>query len=263
VVFSSPTGRIPLGCKAGLAVAAAIVAGSWAVQALADTSVPVLVVETGKANPEVAGNRLEKSLREGGCSLPVAFNNDPQNAAMVFRAVTPGEGHSPSLIAVNRDRVFPRPVWVTRRTAGVRSLSELADRDLSIVTGPDPLGAELPLAALARAGVHPERGQLYGAGDYGSALGLLLHNNTHASVAEAGWLEPMREKNDLVVTWAGKPAVQAGWYRGPRWNSAFSSCEQVLAGLKREDDRQQFSVFPGWVFGFLPPGQIQSKEGVQ
>jgi hypothetical protein len=244
-------------------MATAMLAGGLTVQAVAGQPVPVLVVETGKDNPEVAGNRLEKSLREGGCSLPVVFNNEPDNAAMIFRAVTPGNEYLPALIAVNRERGLPRPVWVTRRTAGVRSLSDLADRDLSIVTGLDPLGAELPLAALASAGVRPSRGQLYGAGDYGSALGLLLHNNTHASVAEAGWLEPMREKNDLVVTWAGKPAVQAGWYRGPRWRSTFSSCEQVLAGLRREDDRQQFSVFPGWVFGFLPPGQIQAKEGVQ
>ncbi len=240
-----------------------MLAGAWAAPALADQTVPVLAVETGKANPAVAGNRLEKSLREGGCPLPVVFNNEPDNAAMIFRAVTLDEKQSPALVAVNRDRALPRPVWVTRRTAGVRSLAELEDRDLSIVTGPDPLGAGLPLAALARVGVQPSRGQLYGAGDYGSALGLLLHNNTHASVAEAGWLEPMREKNDLVVTWAGKPAVQAGWYRGPRWNNDYLPCEQVLAGLSREADKQQFSVFPGWVFGFLPPGQIQSKEGVQ
>ena len=260
----SPTGPTHLACRPAITLAAATLAVGLPVSGGAnEQSDPVLAVETGKANPEVARNRLEKSLREQGCSLRVVFDNDTDDAAMLFRVGTPADEPHPVLIAVNRDLALPRPVWVTRRTAGVRSLSGLVDRDLSIVTGPDPLGAELPLAALARAGIHPAPEQLYGAGDYGSALGLLLHNNTHASVAEAGWLEPLREKNDLVVTWAGKPSVQAGWYRGPRWSSAFASCEQVVAGLRREDDRQKFSVFPGWVFGFLPPGEIPSKEGVQ
>lgn len=255
-----PTGLIRLAFRP-LGILLALFAASLSVAVQADQ--PVLAIDTGKANPTVAGNRLETFLGKAQCPLEVVFGDESGAAFLEFRVGAPSDDSQLVLAAVNRHSQLPRPVWVTRRTAGVRSLGELAGRDLSIVTGEDPLGAAIPLAALHQAGVNPSSGQLYGAGDYSSALGLLLHNNTHASVSESGFLQPFREKNDLVVSWKGNASVQAGWYRGPRWSSAFRTCEQALSTLRREDDRQKFTVFPGWVFGFVPPGQIHSEDGVQ
>ncbi|HSH14170.1 MAG TPA: hypothetical protein VLA15_10485 [Desulfurivibrionaceae bacterium] len=207
---------------------------------------------------DVARYRLTRQLAEGGCEARVYFGEAEPAAALEFRV-----GETPTgavLVARNRNGNPPRPAWVTRRTAGVGSIAELAGRDLSTVAGPDPLGSRLPLAVLADVGVRPSRQQLYEAGDYSSALGLLLHSNTHAAVTELGFVEPMLENNGLVVTWAGKPVQAGGWYRGAGWNRSALVCEEVLAGLTRSGDRQIFVVFPEWVYGFTRPERLNSEE---
>ncbi|MCG7198555.1 phosphate/phosphite/phosphonate ABC transporter substrate-binding protein [Marinobacter pelagius] len=207
---------------------------------------------------DVAGYRLTRQLAEGGCEATVQFGEAEPDAVLEFRI---GETAIEAvLVASNRNGDPPRPAWVTRRTAGVGSITELAGRDLATVAGPDPLGARLPLAALAEVGVRPAREQLYEAGDYSSALGLLLHNNTHAAVTEVGFVEPMLENNGLVVTWAGNPVRAGGWYRGAGWNRSALACEEVLAGLTRRGDRQIFMVFPEWVHGFARPERLNSEE---
>lgn len=126
--------------------------------------------------------------------------------------------------AVSADGQDPVPVWVTRKTAGVRTLGELEGRDVSLLAGTDPLSGRLALKALAAEGVTPKRGQRYEAGDFSSALGLLLHNNTHAAVSELGLVTP---------------------------------CLKALLELKRSDDRQIFNLFPEWVYGFASPDSLQ------
>ncbi len=208
----------------------------------------------------VARHRLASFLEQAGCLADVQFGAPEQNLVLEFRPGEVGAGNEPVLLATNRTGNRPTPVWVTRRTAGVGSIAELAGRDLAIVAGPDPLGSRLALAALTKAGVTPTRHQLYEAGDFSSALGLLLHNNTHASVSEAGFVEPMLEKNGLVVTWAGKPVSAGGWYRGEGWNMSALLCEDALAGLTRSGDRQIFMVFPEWVHGFSRLDRLDSEE---
>lgn len=217
-------------------------------------------IESASEVTAVARYRLTQYLAQAGCRADVRFGQPEPDGVLEFR---PGEvkvGDEPVLLAINRDGNPPRPVWVTRRTAGVGSIAELAERDLATVAGRDPLGTRLPLAALAEVGVKPARQQLYEAGDYSSALGLLLHNNTHAAVSEAGFVGPMLEKNDLVISWAGKPAQAGGWYRGPGWNMSALLCEDALAAITRTADRQIFAVFPEWVHGFTRPERLNSED---
>lgn len=217
-------------------------------------------IESATKVTAVARHRLTSFLAQAGCSADVRFGEAAQAVGLEFKLGEAGSDNEPVLVATNRNGHRPTPVWVTRRTAGVGSIAELGGRDLATVAGPDPLGSRLALAALAKVGVKPARQQLYEAGDYSSALGLLLHNNTHAAVSEAGFVEPMLEKNGLVVTWVGKPVSAGGWYRGAGWNMSALLCEDALVGLTRSGDRQIFSVFPEWVHGFGRPEGLNSEE---
>ncbi|MFC4259268.1 PhnD/SsuA/transferrin family substrate-binding protein [Marinobacter lacisalsi] len=212
---------------------------------------------------EVARRRLEKYLDTQGCLADIRFTTDDPALALVFRAGIPGAGETPVLVAVNAGGRLPQPAWITRRTAGVRGLADLENRDLATVAGHDPLGSELPLAALRREGVLPDSGRFYEAGDYSSALGLLLHNNTHAAVSELGFVEPFLDKNGLVVTWSGEPVIAGGWYRRAGWNNAVAACEQALARRQRDDDRQAFAAFPEWVAGFARHDSQNSEDSSQ
>ncbi|WP_189577247.1 PhnD/SsuA/transferrin family substrate-binding protein [Marinobacter zhanjiangensis] len=212
---------------------------------------------------EVARRRLEGYLNTQGCTADIRFNSNDPARALVFRVGIPGAGESPALVAVNSAGDLPQPAWITRRSAGVRGLAELEDRDLATVAGQDPLGAELPVEALRKEGVSPDPGQLYEAGDYSSALGLLLHNNTHAAVSELGFVEPFLDKNGLVVTWSGPPLIAAAWYRHAGWREAAANCEQALVRRQREDDRQAFAAFPEWVAGFARHDSQHSEDSSQ
>lgn len=227
-----------------------------------ETGVVVISIESDGRVSEVSRRRLEGYLQAEGCRAQVRFNGDDPATALVFRSGVAASG-APVLVAVSRDGGLPVPAWITRRTAGVKAIGELLGRDLSTVAGGDPVGAELPLAALRQAGVVPETGQLYEAGDYSSALGLLLHNNTHASVSELGFVRPLLEKNDLVITWAGEPLTAAGWYRETGWTSDAGTCEQALSRWQRGDDRQAFAAFPEWVNGFAWPDSLNSEDSNQ
>jgi hypothetical protein len=154
------------------------------------------------------------------------------------------------------------PVWVTRKTSGVRSLAELQGRDVSLVAGADPVGGTAALQALAGQGVTPTRGQRYFAADYSSALGLLLHNNTHAAVSELGFVSGLLESQGLAVTWQGQPVEGAGWYQTALEGSAsqLDLCLAALTRIRRSDDRQVFQLFPEWVSGFVPPESTQEKD---
>lgn len=221
-------------------------------------------IESARGVATVSRYRLTEYLRTQGCEADVRVGASAPGLALAFLPGIPGDAEpAPVLEAVNRDGKLPVAVWVTRRTAGVRSLSELQGRDLATVAGSDPLGASLPLVALKKQGIVPEPGQLYEAGDYSSALGLLLHNNTYAAVSELGFVEPFLTRNSLVVSWYGKPAMAAGWYRQAGWNHAAVACEQALAKLKRADDRQRFAIFPEWVYGFALPDSQTSKDITQ
>ncbi|WP_188093546.1 PhnD/SsuA/transferrin family substrate-binding protein [Marinobacter salinexigens] len=208
----------------------------------------------------VARQRLTGYLQRAGCEAEVVIGDEPAGAGLVYRPGIPPPGEVPQLVSVNRLGKLPQPAWISRRTAGVRSLSELEGRDLAIISGTDPVGRRLPLEALAEAGVVPARDQLYETGDYSSSLGLVLHNNTHAAASEAGFVDEMLEPNDLVVIWAGEPFTSGGWYRGTGWDLAGVLCEDALAAMKRSDDRQIFAVFPEWVHGFIRPEGLDSEE---
>lgn len=228
-----------------------------------DVRVPI-GIESATGTATVSRYRLTEYLRTRGCEADIRVGTSAPDLALAFLPGIPGDTEpAPILEAVNRDGKLPVAVWVTRRTAGVRSLSELQGRDLATVAGSDPLGARLPLVALEKQGIVPEPGQLYEAGDYSSALGLLLHNNTYAAVSEFGFVEPFLTRNNLVVSWSGEPAMAAGWYRQAGWNHTVVACEQALAELQRADDRQRFAIFPEWVYGFALPDRQTSKDITQ
>jgi len=222
----------------------------------------ILQVFTEARSTVVASHRLKRYLEEAGCSAELVFGPKP-NADLVFRPAGYKTTNTPVLRAVNRDGQDPVPVWVTRKTAGVSSLAQLQGRDVSLIAGSDPVGGSLALEALAEHGVEPARGQRYEAGDFSSALGLLLHNNTHAAVSELGLVTPFLENQGLAVTWQGQPVTGAGWYEVPPQaepDAGIADCLMALSKLKRNDDRQIFQIFPEWVSGFAAPESQPNKE---
>ncbi|MGC8120715.1 PhnD/SsuA/transferrin family substrate-binding protein [Marinobacter sp. VGCF2001] len=213
--------------------------------------VPRLEVMTEARSTTVASYRLQRYLQARGCEAELVFNQ-AGDSELVYRPE--GAGHRRLLDAVSAAGQHPVPVWVTRKTAGVRSLQALEGRDVSIVAGSDPVSGQLALQALAGAGVVPEQGQRYVAGDFSSALGLLLHNNTHAAVSELGLVGPFLGPQGLTITWQGEPVSGAGWYaRDANPGPAIQPCFEALLTLKRSDDRQIFNLFPEWVHGFATP----------
>ncbi len=227
---------------------------------LADSPV-ILQVSTDARSTTVASHRLEHYLKANDCSAKLVFE-PARKVDLIFRMPGTKTQKAPVLRAVNRNGQNPIPVWVTRKTAGVRSLGELQGRDVSLVAGIDPVGGSLALQALAEQGVNPTRGQRYEAGDFSSALGLLLHNNTHAAVSELGLVTPFLEKQGLTITWQGQPVTGAGWYvtASDAADIPMSKCLAALGKLKRSDDRQIFQIFPEWVTGFAAPESQPNKE---
>ncbi|PHQ27354.1 hypothetical protein CLH62_07225 [Marinobacter guineae] len=245
------------------ALPGAVLAGLLLATAASAEDARILIgIESATSVTDVARYRLTEYLQTQGCEADIRFNTRASGLALAFAPGMPGNS-SPILVAVNRDGQLPVPVWVTRKTAGVRHIRELQGRDLATVAGADPLGASLPLAALQQQGVTPEPGQLYEAGDFSSALGLLLHNNTHAAVSELGFVTPFLAGNNLVVSWQGEPVKAAGWYRRAGWNNGAKACEQALARKQRLDDPQIFVIFPEWVNGFALPDSQYSEDSNQ
>ncbi|WP_100638286.1 PhnD/SsuA/transferrin family substrate-binding protein [Marinobacter salexigens] len=218
----------------------------------AEESEPVVVLSIDSVTrvTDVAAYRLSRYLRGQGCAAEIRFDNEPGEVALMFRYTVQAERKPAVLSATSLDGHWPRPAWITRRTSGVPALSELEGRDLATVAGQDPLGSTLPHAALEAVGVHPKPEAIYESGDFSSALGLLLHNNTHAAVSEAGFVGQFLESRDLVITWQGDPVTTVGWYRGKAWSKQALACEEALGQLERVADKQMFAVFPEWVHGF-------------
>lgn len=210
----------------------------------------VLTIDSVTRVTDVAGYRLGQHLAKQGCQGEIRFTSEPQAAALMFGFSPQRRQGKVVLSAMNPDGELPRPAWITRRTSGVRSVSGLEVRDLATVAGRDPLASRLALAELSLAGIDPEPERIYEAGDFSSALGLLLHNNTHAAVSEAGFASQFLESRDLVITWLGAPVKTVGWYRGDAWSKQALVCEEALSHLRRTDDKQAFAVFPEWVHGF-------------
>lgn len=216
-----------------------------------------LEVHTEARSVTVASYRLQRYLDTQNCTAELVFNQAGDgDGDLVYRQH--GLADRLKLRAVNADGQDPVPVWVTRKTAGVRTLGELEGRDVSLIAGTDPLSGQLALKALAAEGVTPKRGQCYEAGDFSSALGLLLHNNTHAAVSELGLVTPFLESQGLAITWQGEPVSGAGWYAGTdTTDPGLQPCLKALLELKRSDDRQIFNLFPEWVYGFASPDSLQ------
>lgn len=243
----------------------------WWVMATVVAAVPAagaseptrLRVLTELESTSVAKNRMEAFLARNGCVAELVF----EPGAPSHLSFHPDQGRGELFLrALSQVGTAPVPVWVTRATAGVRGLAELQGRDVSVVAGADPVGGELALEALAQQGVRPSRGQRYEAADYSSALGLLLHNNTHAAVSELAFVQPLMATQGLVITWQGATVEGAGWYAGTQEfdpEGAVAPCLTALAKLKRQDDRQIFQIFPEWVYQFSAPESRQHKESSQ
>lgn len=254
-----------LASSAGWLLPAVVLAGlAFAAPVSAQEARIAIGIESATGPATVSRYRLTEYLESQGCAAEIQVDAKVPGLALAFWAGIPGDGEpEPILEARNREGKLPVPVWATRRTAGVRDLGELQGRDLATVAGNDPLGAKLPLRVLQEQGIVPKPGQLYEAGDYSSALGLLLHNNTYAAVSELGFVKPFLARNSLVISWQGQPVKAAGWYRQAGWNRSAEVCEQALARLQREDDPQRFAIFPEWVYGFALPDTQYSEDRVQ
>jgi len=240
-----------LGYKCIRALACVAFLSCMPVATTADEFLPVvLTVDSVTRVTDVARYRFSRQLEKQGCIADIRFGSESLEAALMFRFSAPDSQGAVTLSVKNRDGESPRPAWITRRTSGVRSVSELEARDLATVAGRDPLASRLPLAALEAEGIRPAPERIYEAGDFSSALGLLLHNNTHAAVSEAGFAGQFLEHRDLVITWLGAPVKAVGWYRGVGWSEQALACEEALSHLSRVDDKQAFAVFPEWVHGF-------------
>lgn len=224
-------------------------------------SAPIqIAIESANTAVAVARHRLMSYLQSEGCRADIRFDTEGPDLALVFLPGAAPGASEPILEAVNRNGQRPVPVWVTRSTAGVSDIRELQGRDLATVAGIDPLGGNLALAALRERGISPSPQQIYEAGDYSSALGLLLHNNTHAAVSELGFVQPLLTGNNLVISWQGSPVKAAGWYRQNGWTEHVKVCEQALALSQRSADPQMFSAFPEWVSGFALPGSQDTSS---
>lgn len=220
----------------------------------------LIAIETANTAIEVARYRLTEYLQAQGCSADIRWDTGAPGLALAFLPGSAAADSEPILEAVNRDGQRPVPVWVTRRTAGVTDIRQLQGRDLATVAGKDTLGAALALAALSQQGITPQPEQIYQAGDYSSALGLLLHNNTHAAVSELGFVLPLLTANSLVVSWQGNPVQAAGWYRQDGWSADAEVCEQALTRSQQTEDPQMFAAFPEWVFGFALPANQDTDD---
>lgn len=226
---------------------------------VAESSRVEVVVALPAPDSQQAIRRLQLALAEQGCEARTDYS-DPGYAApdspttLTFR-YQEREGLAPpaDLIAVNRKGELPVPVWVTRRTAGVRTLAELEDRDLAVVADDDPIGARQPLAALAEAGVRWAPGQIYQTRDFGSAVSLLLHNNTHAAASEQGLVGAYLDNQGLEILWRGEPVRLGGWYRGAEAAVAVDTCLAALQKLDRDSYPQAFRAFPEWIHSFRMP----------
>ncbi|WBU40587.1 MULTISPECIES: hypothetical protein [Marinobacter] len=260
------------GCKFQWGWCAALVAAGFVPVAPAlGAEALELRVHSELASYTVAQKRLQAYLDRQGCeaSINVELGEPAPGAEFEDWALRPelvfsaqSVGGERVLKAVNPIGQSPVPVWVTRKTSGVRSLAELQGRDVSLVAGADPVGGTAAIQALAGQGVTPTRGQRYVAADYSSALGLLLHNNTHAAVSELGFVSGLLESQGLAVTWQGQPVEGAGWYQSALEGSAsqLDLCLAALTRIQRSDDRQMFQLFPEWVSGFVPPESTQEKD---
>ncbi|WP_206668530.1 type 2 periplasmic-binding domain-containing protein [Pseudomonas saliphila] len=241
--------------------AGVVLAGMGLIAHASAGNAPILIaIESANSALAVAQYRLTSYLQAQGCRANIHFDAEVPGLALAFLPGAAVGDSDPILEAVNRDGQRPVPVWVTRSTAGVRDIRELQGRDLATVAGTDPLGGNLALAALRERGITPRPEQLYEAGDYSSALGLLLHNNTHAAVSELGFVQPLLTGNSLVVSWQGSPVQAGGWYRQNGWSEHAGVCEQALARSQRAADPQMFAAFPEWVSGFALPGSQDTGQ---
>ena len=105
-----------------------------------------LEVHTEARSVTVAGYRLQRYLDTQDCKAELVFNQAVEGEGqgesdLVYRQDGPADRLK--LRAVNADGQDPVPVWVTRKTAGVRTLGELEGRDVSLVAGTDPLSGGL------------------------------------------------------------------------------------------------------------------------
>lgn len=242
-------------------LAGVVLAGMLLTAHASAENAPILIaIESANTALAVAQYRLTSYLQTEGCHADIRFDTEVPGLALVFLPGAAAGDSEPVLEAVNRNGQRPVPVWVTRSTAGVSDIRALQGRDLATVAGTDPLGGKLALAALRERGITPRPEQLYEAGDYSSALGLLLHNNTHAAVSERGFVRPLLTRNNLVVSWQGSPVKAGGWYRQNGWSEHAEVCEQALARSQREADPQMFSAFPEWVSGFALPGSQDTRS---
>lgn len=220
----------------------------------------LIAIDSANTALAVAQYRLTNYLQAEGCRADIRFDTELPGLALVFLPGAAAGDSEPVLEAVNRNGQRPVPVWVTRSTAGVRDIRELQGRELATVAGIDPLGGDLALAALRERGITPRPEQISEAGDYSSALGLLLHNNTHAAVSELGFVQPLLTGNSLVISWQGNPVKAAGWYRQDGWSEHAAVCEQALVRSQRAADPQMFAAFPEWVSGFAVSGSLDTNQ---
>ncbi|MFE8070372.1 PhnD/SsuA/transferrin family substrate-binding protein [Marinobacteraceae bacterium S3BR75-40.1] len=220
-----------------------------------------LAIEGGPSLAPATRKALIGALAEEHCEARLVTPSEAPE--LTFRNVSWHEAQ-PLLVALNRDDELPTPVWVTRRPLGLDRLTQLADRDLAVLRKDDPVGSHAPLQRLRAAGVAWREDQLFRAGSFSAALGLLLHNNVQAAASEASLLKPLAGRNALSVVDAG-PALPVGAWFGAadNANEAVSACLKALTLLDRELQPRAFKAFPEWVRRFVPTHQAPSYTPLQ
>lgn len=132
-MFSACCRALCLGCRhlREYIATALLLCASGAIVAGEDRSV-VLNIDSVTRVTDVARYRLSQHLIKQGCLADIRFRSEPEAAALMFRFSAQGSHGAIVLGAKNREGNWPQPVWVTRRTSGVRSTGELENRDLVI-----------------------------------------------------------------------------------------------------------------------------------
>ena len=143
--------------------------------------------------------------------------------------------------------------WLSHKKQGLSSLRSLDGERLALLESPSPIGHDLALTLLKKAGVEIDPKKLYFSTSYQGSVGLLLHRNVRAAAVIGPLAERWQEPNDLqslAEATAEFAAVIMAKTTTP--SDTLPHCTLAINQLKRESRRDsRMKLFPEWVEGFI------------